>query len=202
MQSNIHKKTIQEIENEYKNSVEIPNIVPEKQFFFCPVGIVGSGKTTVTKAVSKKLGLLRLSSDELRKLLKENGHDYSSVKEIGFRIAEEFVEKKFSIAFDMDCGNPESKEFVERLSEKYNVKIIWVHINTPEEHILKGLLKDAHYRAWLAEDPQIMIRNYFSQKEKRLKENTKFDYFFTFDTSKSDMQEQISECVEKIKKAL
>lgn len=188
--------SLPEVENLFKSSIEIPENVPKKQFFFCPVGLVGAGKTTITKPISERLGLVRLSTDELRKLLKENGYDYSPIKQIGLTLAQEFAQKGFSVAFDMDCGNPEVKEFVEKLAEKLQIKVIYVHIDTPKEYIFEKFRR--HPPSWLASNPEDMINNYYAQKEKRDKENTSFNYLFTFDTSRPDLEKQIDDCIKKI----
>jgi predicted kinase len=190
------KKSLEEIAAKFKASLEMPSHTPSRQFFFCPVGLVGAGKTTVTKPLSRRLGLLRFSSDELRKLLKENGHTYDRVKEIGLKLVDEYARKGFSISFDMDCGNPEVKKFVEVLADELHVSVIWVHIDTPEEYIFDKFRK--HPPSWLADNPQTMIDNYRAQKERRLQEDTQFDYFYTFDTSRPDIEAQIDECGAKI----
>lgn len=189
-------KSLEDVENNFKSSIKIPKSIPKKQFFFCPIGLVGAGKTTITKPISERFGLIRLSSDELRKILKENGYDYSSIKKIGFKLAYEFADTGFSISFDMDCGNPETKNFVEDLAQERQAKIVWVHVDTPEEYIFEKFRK--HPPSWLADNPEIMINNYYAQKETRIKENTKFDYIFTFDTSKPDLVQQIDDCISKI----
>ena len=192
------KKSLQEIETDAKESLDIPVFKPARQIFFCPVGLVGAGKTTVTRPISKRVGLVRLSSDELRKTLKENGYTYAPVKEIGLRIANEMAREGFSLAFDMDCGNPEVKSFVEKLAQELSAKAIFVRVEAPEGYVFEKFRR--HPPSWLASNPQTMIDNYYAQKEKRMKENTKFDYFFTFDTSKPDLEEQIEDCVKKIEK--
>lgn len=196
------QKTIQEVEAEFINSLKIPEKKPAAQFFFCPVGLVGAGKTTVTKPISEKFGLLRLSSDELRMVLKENGFGYGPGKEIGFRIANEYARKGFSVAFDMDCGNPVTVKLVKGLSDELHAKIVWVHINTPEEYIFQKFRN--HPPSWLADNPQIMIDNYNAQKKKRAEENkdVHFDFLYTFDTSRPDIEKQINECEEKMSEFL
>ena len=193
------KKSLLEVEIEFKKSIKIPTIKPVQQFFFCPVGLIGSGKSTLTKVLSERLHLLRLSTDELRKVLKENGYDFEFVREIGLKIANEFAQQGFSIALDFDCGNPQAKRFVEKVSSDLHAKVVWVHINTPEDFIIEGLKKDHHYRAWLADTSEKMIDNYYVQKEKRLKENTQFNFLYTFDNSRQYINNQIDECEAKIK---
>jgi len=196
------QKTPQETEEIFKSFIAIPKNIPDKQFFFCPVGFVGTGKTTVAKPISDRFGLLRISSDELRKILKENNLDFSPLKEIILKIAKEFAERGYSISFDMDCGNPETKTAIEELAKKLDAKIVWVHVDTPEDYVINGFINDAQYRSWLTNDPQKMIDNYHEQKERRAKENTHFDFLCTFDTSSPGLGRQINECCEKINKYL
>lgn len=191
-------KTLEEIKQIFRDSIVVPNTRPTQQIFFCPVGLVGSGKSTIVKPISEQLGLVRISSDELREMLKNNGHTYDSVKQIGTQIIESFARRGLSIAFDMDCGNPLVKEQAEILAKELGAKLVFVHVTTPEEYIFEKFRK--HPPTWLADNPQIMIDNYLAQKAKRLEEGTSFDFLYTFDTSKPDLPQQIQECVDRIRK--
>lgn len=190
-------KSLEEVEIEFRNSIEIPKIKNTQQIFFCPVGLVGAGKTTVTKPISRELNLLRVSSDELRKILKENNHSYDPIADIGSKTVNDFAEQGYSIAFDMDCGNPKTKSWIETLAKRLNTEAFFVHITAPEEFIFNKFRN--HPPSWLANDPQVMIDNYLEQKRVRMKENTKFNFFYVFDTSKSDIKGQIEDCINLIK---
>lgn len=181
-------KNIEDIQEKYLKEIRIPDKKPSEQIFFCPVGLVGAGKTTFTKPIAERLNLIRISNDEIRKILKENGFDYSQLKKIGISIAEKFIRDGWGIAFDADCGNPETKQFIEKMAEKIHAKTYWVSINSPEDYILHKFKN--HPSSWLADNPQIMIDNYYAQKEKRAKENTRFDFSYIFDASKN-IPEQI-----------
>ncbi len=169
---------------------------PAQQIFFCPVGLVGAGKTTIIKPISERLHLLRLSTDELRKLLKESGHTYEHLKELYYKIVREYTNQGYSIAFDFDCGSKEAKDAISSEAERLGAKVIWVHINTPQDFIFEKFRN--HPPSWLADNPQVMIDNYLSQKAKREKENLTFDFIYTFDTSRPDVKEQIEECLHLI----
>ena len=65
----IPKNVYEEVRAEYEASLKIPRNKPKKQFFVLPVGLVGAGKTTVMKPLAEKLSLLRISGDEIRKIL-------------------------------------------------------------------------------------------------------------------------------------
>ncbi|MEK7612111.1 MAG: AAA family ATPase [Patescibacteria group bacterium] len=189
-------KSLEDIARDFKSQIFLPEQKLQKQAFFCPVGLVGSGKTTITKPISDSLGLVRISSDELRKILKENGYAYDPVKDIVFNIAGDFAKQKYSISFDMDCGNPEVKEFVDILVQKLKAEAFWVYVNTPEAYIFEKFRK--HPPSWLSDNPETMINNYRIQKEKRLKENISFNFSFTFDASRPDLKDQINECIKLI----
>ncbi|HEY4501428.1 MAG TPA: hypothetical protein VJI70_04195 [Candidatus Paceibacterota bacterium] len=89
-----------------------------------------------------------------------------------------------------------SPEFAFDIAGKY---IIWVHINTPEEFILKKLYK-TNYTWGLFDNAEEAIQNYYDRKP--LHRNINFPFSYTFDLSRSDFPAQIEESAEKIKKDL
>lgn len=182
-------KSLAEIEFDFRKQIKVPEHKPVKRFLFCPVGLVGSGKTTVTKLVADKFNLVRISSDELRKLLKEGGHDYSSLKEIVSKVVKDFADQGYALAFDMNCLNPKTKTLIEELSNDLNAPIIWVHINPPEEFIINKLKNFKH--TWLFRDSAQAIGNYFHQKEVMGQDVSKINYLYTIDPSRSDLDKQI-----------
>ena len=190
-------KTIDEIEIEFRNQILIPSSKPNKQFILCPVGMVGSGKTTVIKPLAEKFFLVRLSGDELRKILKENGYGYESVKDIIFRIAEEFIKKGFSVAMDMNCSHPLTKEFLNNLTNTYEIIVLMIHVNPPEEYIINKLKNYNH--TWLFKDSNQAIENYYTQKKRVEGEINGFEYLYTIDPSRTDFQDQLNELYNLIK---
>ncbi|MCK5022069.1 MAG: AAA family ATPase [Candidatus Pacebacteria bacterium] len=187
--------SVEEIIQEYEKSLEIPNTKPEKQIMVCPVGVVASGKTTVMKPLSKKLSLLKISTDEIRKLLKENGYGYDSVKDLAYNLVNKYFGKGFSVAIDGDCHSEEAQEKIKKLKEKYKIKVFWIHINPPEEFIINKLKNNKY--TWLFRDAKQAIENYKSSKERH--KNLNFSFVYTFDTSRDDLDKQIEDCVTVIR---
>ena len=190
------------IRKKYQKQLMLPPIdkVPVKQFFLCPVGLVGAGKSTVMKPLSEMLSLVRVSSDDIRELLKERGAGYEQLMEIVQPLAEELALQGFSIAFDADCGNPKTKEMILKLSEKVGEKVFWLHINPPEDFILNKLR--TYHHTWLFKNVEQAVDNYYLQKQKRLEENARFDFLTTIDTSRPDLVDQIRNAASLIKKEL
>jgi len=187
-----------DVKKEYTRQLEIPRVKPKRQFILCSIGLVGSGKTTVLKPLSKKLNLLRISADEMRKLFKKRSYGYDRVKELGFEIADDFLKKGFSIAVDSDCVSGESQKRIEKAAKKFGLKKIWIHINPSEEFILKKLKNFKHI--WLFKDAEQAINSYFTQKPSHA--NIKLPFIYTFDTSKKDIDKQIEKAAKVISENL
>jgi predicted kinase len=166
----LNKETLSLIRQEYQTQLVLPPIdmVPAKQFFLCPVGLVGAGKSTVMGPLSEKLSLVRISSDDVRKILKEWDMGYEQLMEIVQPFAEELAARGFSIGFDADCGNPKTKEMILGLAGRVRAKVFWLHINPPEDFILKKLRTYNH--TWLFNNGEEAVENYYRQKQKRLEE--------------------------------
>lgn len=141
------------------------------------------------------MSLLRVSIDEIRKLLKENGYGYESVKNSIYSLAEEYITKGFSISVDGDCNSKEAQERIKELKEKYQIKVYWIHIDPPEEFIIKKLKNYKH--TWLFKNTESAIENYKNSKARH--EDLNFSFIYTFDTSRNDLNEQINDCAYIIK---
>ena len=185
---------IQEFTDKYENQIVAPNKKPRNQFILCPIGLVGAGKTTVVKPLSDKLGLVRISGDEIRELLKEKGHRYDKVQDIATIVAEKYLDEGYSVCSDNDCVTEKTQTILNSLKEKYDLKLVWIHINPPEEFIINKLsnLKPD----WLGTAEQ-MIENYYQRKP--LHEHLNFPFVYTFDTSRDNLSNQIEEAAEIVK---
>lgn len=177
-----------EIKNAYLDQVETPEQKPENQYLLCPIGLVGSGKTTVLTPLAKKLNLVRLSHDDIRKLLHERGYGYEASEQFINEIVEEFLAKGFSVALDADCIRGEVQKKIADRKNRYNLQVFWIHINPPEQFILEKLGR--HKTSWLGTAEQV-IKNYFVRKS--LHANLNFPFIYTFDPSRPDLEKQINE---------
>ena len=189
----IPDKVFDEVKKIYLKQIDIPEIKPEVQYILATIGLIGAGKTTVVKPLAEKLGLVRISNDEIRKIFKEEGFGYDRVKKLEFKLVADFLKQEFSVAIDSDCISEESQERIKETKEEFGVKVLWVHINPPEEFILQKLknLKSN----WLG-TAEKMIENYYQRK--LLHKNLDFSFVYTFDTSKNNLDEQIEEASKKI----
>lgn len=181
--------------NDYESTLSVPKLRPEKLFVLCPVGLVGAGKTTVVKPLSERLGLVRISGDEIRKMLKERGLGYENVSRIVFSLAEKYIKNGYSIAIDSDCASEHTQKMISKAASEYKAMPVWIHINPPESFIVDKLKNFKH--TWLFKNADEAIKNYLDRKP--LHENLAMPFAYAFDTSKLDLEKQMKEAVEIIK---
>lgn len=184
-----------QIKETYLQQIVIPENKLAGQYLLCPIGLVGAGKTTVVKPLSEKLNLVRISGDEIRKLFKEQGCGYDKVYDLAFELINHFLTKGFSVCIDSDCVG--KIEQLNKAAEKKNLPIVWIHINPPESFIINKLsnLKPN----WLGTADE-MVANYYERKP--IHKDLKLDFTVVFDTSRSDIQEQIESSVSIIKQSV
>jgi len=181
---------------EYKKSLVVPQQPKRKLFMLCPVGLVGSGKTTVVKPLCEMLSLVRISGDEVRRLLKERGMGYEPLVPIAKALAEEFLAQGISVAIDSDSVSPRNRKVIADSQTKYSALPVWVHIAPPEKFILDKLRNFKH--TWLFKDAEEAVANY--EQRKPLHSNLDINFIYTFDTSRDDVALQIQEAAERIEK--
>ena len=185
------EEMIEEFASVYRNTIFVPDKKPKKQFLLCPVGLVGAGKTTVVKPLSEKLHLVRVSTDEIRKMLKEKGYNYSKIRDISLKIVESFIKNGYSITIDGNCGVLETQNYIKEAERKYGLQTIWIHVNPPEEFIVKKLQNFPH--TWLFENGDEAIKAYYEYKKKHDYSQSLIPFLYTFDTSKNDLSQQLEE---------
>jgi len=193
------QEALNEVAQEYEKSLSIPETKPSPQWMLMPVGQIGAGKTTVVKPLSKRLSLLRISTDEIRQMLKERGYSYEGAREIAHGISDKYLALGYSLAIDANTGSPYGLAHNKRTDEAFpGVQKIFIHINPPEEFIIEKLRNFKH--SWLYRDGEHAVANFQASKEKFVLPDLPF--VFTFDPSRDDLEKQIEEGASTIESIL
>ncbi len=182
--------------DEYKSTLDIPDRRLSPQILICPVGLVGAGKSTVLNPICKKLPLVRIATDEIRKLLQEKGFNFLRTREIAKFLFHEFLTDGHSVVADADCIDREVQEYVQVLKDEFSLLVVWIHINSPEEFIIQKLTHFKH--TWLFRNAAHAIEVYHKRKplhEAYLKD---VRFYFTFDPSKNDIDKQVASFLENL----
>lgn len=188
----------QSIARIYERTLYIPQSKPKTQFYLVPVGLVGSGKTTVLKPLSDMLNLVRVSGDEIRHTIIDNGGDLNDTWEIGNQIVRKYAELGFSIAHDTDGATVKTQESIAEQASKYGIKLFWIHISPPGDYIINKLKNYKH--SWLFSSPDEAISKY--RKRKHLHKNLPMHFIYTFDPSAKNLTDQIQEASKIIQQEL
>jgi len=191
------EEEIKRVEEEYISTLKLPAIKPFPQFLLCPVGLVGSGKTTILRRLSERLNLLQLRADDVRVLLKKYDLSYASTAIIADHLLEKFLEEGYSVAIDSDCVG-KAKQLIERAVHTHHVQAIWIHINPPVLFILDAIRHRETTNIFGS------VENALANYERRKPLHKHFDmsFTYTFDPSREDFEKQIEEAVELIEKQL
>ncbi len=192
------EKIDQDVLHDYERTLVIPKNKPTRQFLLCPVGLVGAGKTTVTKPLAEKLSLVRISGDEIRKLLKAKGVGYDTVFDIAKNLIKKYLESGYSVAIDSDCASEKTLKNISEMEKSLGVRTIWIHVNPPESFIINKLKNFKH--TWLFKNGDEAVKNYM--RRKFIHEKLDMSFTYTFDTSKKNIEGQIQDAVEVIKKEI
>lgn len=182
----------------YEKLLDIPSEKPIPQFYVVPVGLVGAGKTTVLSPLCKRLHLLRVSGDEIRKVIKDNNSNPDNTWAVGDFIVKKYAAQGYSIAHDTDGATIKTQESIAKQATEFDIKVVWIHINPPEDFILNKLKNYKH--TWLFKDADEAIENYYRRKP--LHEKLQLDFAYVFDTSKSNIESQIDAAIPLILKKL
>lgn len=189
-------KPIAEIQDQYRKSLSIPSVKPPVQCLVCPVGLIGSGKTTVITPIAKQLNLVRVSNDEYRVLLKQNGHGYETIKSFMNTVRIDLIKEGYSLAIDANAGGQTSFNFITKTEKDFGAKVFWLRINTPDAYAEAGLRKRS---SPLVADNEDWIKNRENQKQRMQTLKHEFDFFCEFDISRDNLKEQIANCIQKLK---
>ena len=190
---------LEEIAKEYEESLYIPTVKNKPQWMLMPVGLIGAGKTTVVKPLSERMGLIRLSTDEVRQKLREQGYSYQGCTEIIHELSKKYLNLGYSLAIDANTGSTTGIEYNKRTAAAFpEVRQVFIYINPPEEFIVNKLKKYKH--TWMFKDGDSAVENFYKNKENFSRPDLPFVY--EFDTSRNDLDIQIDQAIIEIKKAL
>jgi predicted kinase len=160
----------------------------QNKFFICPVGVVGSGKTTVLRMLEQELRFVRVSGDEIRELLHSNNADPGVAWQIGAYTVDYYVQKGLNIAHDTDCATEATRDNISSLAESEGYQLFWVRIVAPESFILSKLRN--HEPSYLFRNSDEAIARYY-ERMKLHRDLPDMDYLATVDTSRADLDDQV-----------
>ncbi len=172
---------------------------PTKNYcLICPIGLIGSGKTTIVKKLARHFGLVRGSADEMRAYLNKLGYNTELAAEVMETVISRLIKQKIGVAIDADCARPEIIKGLLAKSKKYRIPLVWIKIEVSEKIILARLAVDNKKRKYRGPEA---IENYFKRKPLHKNINLPFVYTFYNETPEK-LKKQMVESKQKIKEFL
>ena len=164
----------------------------------------GFGKPTVSKILSKKLGIDVMANDKIRRLYDElgfNNEEYEpDIKKMAYDRTVYLLQNKTSHIVDANI------EFHWEMAidnyEKYNAKLLFIELTCSEEEILRRIEKRKKTFGQTDNYSRATEIDYYKYLElKKQKQIPREKIFYTINTEK-DIEKQIDSLIEKIKKEL
>ncbi len=182
---------------ETEEELVFPDKKPDGVFFVAIVGLIGTGKTTIMKEISQRLGLLRICTDDVRWRLFRQGFNFERTREIAGKLAFKYADEGYSIGFDSDAAGAFVLKNIDNILLQVPGPIVWLHVTAPEEIILERLDESNTDREYRGEEA---ISHY--HRRKALHENLTMPFLYEFDTSRDDLGVQLDEAEVKIREEL
>lgn len=192
---------LEKIRSEFVRGLEFPDKKHVPQFFLCPVGRIGAGKSTVVRVLMRHFPLLCVANDDARKILYKHGYNFNRARDITWPVLEHFAREGYSIAIDSNCASDAARKIQPQfnsLVRELGAKVIYVYVNPPDEYIINKLRTYPH--RWLFKDGEHAVARYRARKPEKPVYDIPFMY--TFDPSRDDFEKQIREAVRIIKNEL
>lgn len=172
---------------------------PTKNYcLICPIGLIGSGKTTITKKLARAFSLVRMSTDEIRAYLIKAGYNNERAIAVAQVVTEKLLEKRIGLVIDADCARVQIiKEFLHK-AQVLRMPLIWIKIEVPEKIILARLSVNNKKRKYRGPEA---IQNYFERKKLHQNIDLPFVYIFKNETPEK-LKAQMVVAKQKIQKFL
>lgn len=140
-----NKMKLQQVSRNYLERIkqQLPDKKASQPFVIGIIGLIGSGKTTVAKLLTKKLaGTVLVKSDSARFLLKEAGLEWGgNVREVLFNTAQWLLQNGYSVIFDGDFIEEKKRKNTQKLADESGAKFYIIRIKLDKNLCLKHLQK-------------------------------------------------------------
>ena len=162
------------------------------RFLICPMGLVGSGKSTCLTQILKCLPMkvVRVSTDELRRFVIQSGSTpcKREIDAAYLRLVRHLLSYGYPVACDSNCFR--LREPISSLASEMGIKAFWFKVNPPEEYIVKKLRAFEH--SWLFRDSDHAVERFYHHKNKNPTPWHSVSEPFSLDPSREDLFQQVS----------
>ncbi|TSD01982.1 MAG: hypothetical protein Athens071424_225, partial [Parcubacteria group bacterium Athens0714_24] len=98
----------------------------KKSVIVAIVGLVGSGKSSVTKELARHIGATVIKGDDIRIELRKQGERYEQARVIAENVALEVVKRGSNVILDSDFIEANKRASVREKARKAGVRLVFV----------------------------------------------------------------------------
>ncbi|KKS23558.1 hypothetical protein A3B05_03425 [Candidatus Giovannonibacteria bacterium RIFCSPLOWO2_01_FULL_43_160] len=108
------------------------------------VGLVGSGKSSVAKALAKAINAKVIEGDVVRVALRKHGKNFGQVRNIVEKTATSTLKNEQSVVLDSDFVDPKKCKSLEKTARANGIKVFYIRVFSDRD-IMIGRLISAKY---------------------------------------------------------
>ncbi len=134
---------IDSVVSSYLSEIKIPKRRTKNLYIIAPVGLIGSGKSTVGTYIARKIGAQVVSSNYIRgrffKPKKKEYHIYT--QPVLEKIVESLLEKGVSVVLDRDNVDGKVEKKYKKILEKYRAKVVYIRVVCDIDVMIERMMK-------------------------------------------------------------
>ena len=134
-------KTVNEISKGFISSLKMPKRKSKSPVVVAMVGLVGSGRSSIARALAPLIGATVIESNTIRVALRQKGQDYNPVRNIAEKAVLKTLEVNSNVIMDSDFIDPKKRESLERKLKKTGAKIVYLRVSANPEVTIERFIK-------------------------------------------------------------
>lgn len=134
-------KVVNEVSKEFISSLKTPKRKTKKSVVVAMVGLVGSGRSSVAKALAPLIGAAVVESNAIRVSLRQKRQDYNPVRNIAEKAALKTLEVGSNVIMDSDFIDSKKRKSLERKLKKTGVKIVYLRVLANPEIVIERFIR-------------------------------------------------------------
>jgi predicted kinase len=112
--------------DEYQATLKVPVRKSKNKIIVVMVGLVGSGKSSVARALAEIIGVALIEGDAIRVLLRQVNERFENASKIGEQAALTILKQGGNIVLDSDYVDEAKRKRVAAIAKDFGAKIIYI----------------------------------------------------------------------------
>ena len=202
-------RIVNQTSEEFISSLKTPKRKTKKPVVVAMVGLIGSGKSSVAKALASLIGATLVKGDSIRIALRQKNQDYNPVHNVIKKAVFSALRLGSNVILDSDFVNQKKRKDLERTLK---TKIVYLRTFTERDAMIERLTKAKYSQRDLFQSSTIAIREMWRRTPhhynwskadggKFILKKLKIPFLAEIDTTTPDWRKKVREIAAKINKA-